>query len=582
MRHNEGGRWRWPHRKAGRLLGVLLLGSLALPPCVDPLSTSGSQQTVLCPPSCSSHARAGDRHLPFLRFARRNLVQPLASLALHMRPVPASLLAYLAALRGMRGGATAVAMAMPPSDFSHLGLSDLGQTSTALPEIEPRPVLPRSAAPLPQVLTGSADLHKMNLFQLQRELKSRGLSTRGLKSDLVDRLQQHITDSPAGQTSADQTAAGKRHHGNDRTDDEERDKAKKKRLRLPLHRSRGSGAGLDILSRVTTVQDADLVFEVFPTQAEAFRFADARPGLGLQVYSQDKWSTGAKSYVAATTTGFWSEYRKLSRVERHFGEIIRQGAPCRLYFDFEFAIKPEDDKTERLAIGNSCIDALLHALHSKLGVEYPEFYTKIGAMQVVELDSSSAIKFSRHLIVTNVAFKNNLHAGSFVKRFVGDLPANVSDSVDLGVYTRNRCFRIVHSSKFGKNTTFEYSSREHPFKWEATQSNAFMKMMYESGEPLKGGKNDPEQNRFMHSLITFTQHQATLLSDHEVEQQLARAVDRPSFTGGAHGGIIFGSVARRVHEKGYFNKSPFPALDRFVCDVARPGAQVLQTLDPKP
>ena len=25
----------------------------------------------------------------------------------------------------------------------------------------------------------------------------------------------------------------------------------------------------------------------------------------LQVYSQDKWSTGAKSYVAATMTGFW-------------------------------------------------------------------------------------------------------------------------------------------------------------------------------------------------------------------------------------------------------------------------------------
>lgn len=27
---------------------------------------------------------------------------------------------------------------------------------------------------------------------------------------------------------------------------------------------------------------------------------------------------------------------------------------------------------------------------------------------------------------------------------------------------------------------------------------------------------------------------------------------------------------------GYFSKSPFPALDRFVCEVARPGAQVQQ------
>lgn len=38
-------------------------------------------------------------------------------------------------------------------------------------------------------------------------------------------------------------------------------------------------------------------------QAEAFKFADARPGLGLQVYSQDKCSTGAKYYVTATTKG---------------------------------------------------------------------------------------------------------------------------------------------------------------------------------------------------------------------------------------------------------------------------------------
>lgn len=45
----------------------------------------------------------------------------------------------------------------------------------------------------------------------------------------------------------------------------------------------------------------------------------------------------------------------------------------------------------------------------------------------MELDSSSPVKFSRHLIVCNVAFKNNLHVGSFVKRFVSTLPTNISD-----------------------------------------------------------------------------------------------------------------------------------------------------------
>ena len=59
-------------------------------------------------------------------------------------------------------------------------------------------------------------------------------------------------------------------------------------------------------------------------------------------------------------------------------------------------------------------------------------------MQVVELDSSSGVKFSRHLIVPNVAFRNNMHAGAFVRRFVGELPAHVAGCVDLGVYVTPR------------------------------------------------------------------------------------------------------------------------------------------------
>ena len=38
-----------------------------------------------------------------------------------------------------------------------------------------------------------------------------------------------------------------------------------------------------MLRDITDAQEADYVFEIFPTQAEAFKFADARPGLGLQV-----------------------------------------------------------------------------------------------------------------------------------------------------------------------------------------------------------------------------------------------------------------------------------------------------------
>ena len=64
----------------------------------------------------------------------------------------------------------------------------------------------------------------------------------------------------------------------------------------------------------------------------------------------------------STTTGFWSEYKQLAPVERHFGEIIREGSPCRLYFDFEFRIRPEESVSEQFSFGNRSVDELLRNL----------------------------------------------------------------------------------------------------------------------------------------------------------------------------------------------------------------------------
>jgi hypothetical protein len=126
---------------------------------------------------------------------------------------------------------------------------------------------------------------------------------------------------------------------------------------------------------------------------------------------------------------------------------------------------------------------------------------------LVDLDSSTSIKFSRHWILhlpNNMLFTNARHVGIFVKRFVtrlenecksGELKArghelladnllvyadddaddnddNDNDDndngeekekklllrrkthfIDLGVYTRNRIFRLLGSTKFGKPST---------------------------------------------------------------------------------------------------------------------------------
>ncbi|CAJ0942112.1 unnamed protein product [Ranitomeya imitator] len=144
------------------------------------------------------------------------------------------------------------------------------------------------------------------------------------------------------------------------------------------------------------------------------------------------------------------------------------------------------------------------------------FGVKCCADYVLNLDSSTDEKFSRHLIfvLPNAAFKDNIHVGNFIKAalrpvlsvngctvtskaslcerpmndcaehcenkkkrssqkvstefpctanqefdlsplIVQDKNGGVQLFIDLGVYTKNRNFRLYKSSKLGKNVTFE-------------------------------------------------------------------------------------------------------------------------------
>lgn len=115
----------------------------------------------------------------------------------------------------------------------------------------------------------------------------------------------------------------------------------------------------------------------------------------------------------------------------------------------------------------------------------------ISRVDIVDLDSTTSKKFSRHLIVHlpgGALFRDAMSCGIFVKRFVGRLAEDIATGVlegkrrkrvlaqhlfvntkenedttvvqsnktcfiDLGVYTRNRLFRLMGSSKYGKSST---------------------------------------------------------------------------------------------------------------------------------
>ncbi|CAK9869460.1 unnamed protein product [Sphagnum jensenii] len=210
----------------------------------------------------------------------------------------------------------------------------------------------------------------------------------------------------------------------------------------------------------------EAIWATFPRQDQAIQFTESHGGQDLAVFQYQDHLNGQRRFLATSYDEFWHRYSKMQREWRHHYEIIRQGRPCHLYFDLEYNLK-----ANRGADGEGMVDTLLSVIQSTL---LDTFSLEYDASWTVELDSSTPEKFSRHLIIhiPGAAFKDNSHVGAFVgelctrinslrdsddrigRLFVlqGDSRADYHTSlfIDLGVYTRNRSFRLPFSSKAGK------------------------------------------------------------------------------------------------------------------------------------
>lgn len=206
-----------------------------------------------------------------------------------------------------------------------------------------------------------------------------------------------------------------------------------------------------------------------------------------RIFAEETSATGKRKYVVGHLGRFLQQYwRERDPRTRHCYELIRVETPCRMYFDLEF------DKLANPQISSDECEILMTEFISELCDEFKLVHDiKVDRSCIVDLDSTTEKKFSRHLIVhlpNQHFFADAKSAGVFAKTFVERLAhelsigtlaqrrqtlskhlfvkqklathANdasaVSNSnretcfVDLGVYTRNRLFRILGSTKFGK------------------------------------------------------------------------------------------------------------------------------------
>jgi hypothetical protein len=146
-------------------------------------------------------------------------------------------------------------------------------------------------------------------------------------------------------------------------------------------------------------------------------------------------------------TYFLMEYKNVFRFFNFFGsdpelhlyEVIPENRPCHLYFDCEFLFTDHPDFD-----GEGLIARLLARVDDRLFAVFGH-----DEYEVVHLDATTPRKFSRHLIIRSdeFCFKNNIHVGQFVQREITTVP-ELAAIVDTAVYTKNRCFRCIWSTKF--------------------------------------------------------------------------------------------------------------------------------------
>jgi len=279
-------------------------------------------------------------------------------------------------------------------------------------------------------------------------------------------------------------------------------------------------------TKVTEVE----VFKNFYRQQDAFDRADTLMSTlsledgadlsRLKVYSYESQFDGSRRFLVANLPDFISTYMETDARKRHAYEIIREGYPCRAYFDLEYSIEQNPD-VDGHHLTERWIQLICNKIHALFGLY-------VGPDDVVCLDSTSDVKFSRHIILhvhrplertegqrkrrrrsstsshveedrKEVLFKNNLHVGALVDLVMWDMtepvPLPKSEStdgapqymqysrrprrefadmwllakdskngtrgcfVDTTVYTRNRAFRLPFSSKYGKETRFHFCKR---------------------------------------------------------------------------------------------------------------------------
>ncbi|KAG1956719.1 DNA-directed primase/polymerase protein [Pimephales promelas] len=314
------------------------------------------------------------------------------------------------------------------------------------------------------------------------------------------------------------------------------------------------------------------VWRLFPRQNAAIAFIQ-HIKQDVHIFSLEKEGSdaGQRIFLVTSYNELWHYYSTHRQSLMHCYEVILEGAVCKLYFDLEF-----HKGTNTHLDGKIMVAKLIQYVCEKL----EEFYSlHCAAKDVLNLDSSTSEKFSRHLIfmLPSAAFKDNSHVGRFIHDILHPVITNLQKSnpeapkqtrddadgsqtkrlkfeekdlgflvvkskngqeqlfVDLGVYTKNRNFRLYKSSKLGKNAAFSVA-----------EDNKFV--------PKPSNHTTKEECIFLDSLITNISFTGQRILTYDIPQKNTA-------------GSLCSTLQRQSHSSdllGEQKPSPFKEVDVFV------------------
>ncbi|XP_026642758.1 DNA-directed primase/polymerase protein [Microtus ochrogaster] len=339
--------------------------------------------------------------------------------------------------------------------------------------------------------------------------------------------------------------------------------------------------------RLSKPEEPPSIWKLFHRQNQAFNFVKSCKE-NVHVFALEcKAGDGQRIYLVTSYAQLWFYY-KSRKTLLHCYEVIPENAVCKLYFDLEFnkLANPEADGKRMVAL---LIEHVCKALEELYNVH-------CSAEDVFNLDSSTEEKFSRHLIfqLHDAAFKDNIHVGNFVRKILqpalhlitqkdedkipeemcheascfSDVPLEQETSeawetlelpkqhspdlsflvvknsigekclfVDLGVYTRNRNFRLYQSSKIGKCVALEVA-----------EDNRFI--------PEQSKDISEENQYFLSSLVSNVRFSDSLrILTCDTSQTKRKRAE------------YFNSTGASAESIEGFQCSPYPEVDQFVISL---------------